>query len=172
MLRVTRSLARAPGSPMTTAEATPTVVLVHGAFADASSWLPVITELHAAGISAVAPANPLRSLSGDSDAYLASFVGQIDGPVLLVGHSYGGAVITNAAAAGGQRRRAGLRRRVHPGRRRVDPRDQRRLSRSAAQRGTGRSRRTRWTAARSRVSSCRSRPSPIRTCSRPTCPRR
>ena len=82
---------------MTTAEGTPTVVLVHGAFADASSWLPVITELHAAGISAVAPANPLRSLSGDS-AYLASFVGQIDGPVLLVGHSYGGAVITNAAA--------------------------------------------------------------------------
>jgi pimeloyl-ACP methyl ester carboxylesterase len=75
---------------------TPTVVLVHGAFADASGWGGVITELQQAGIAVVAPANPLRSVSGDA-AYIASVVNQIPGPVLLVGHSYGGMVITNAA---------------------------------------------------------------------------
>jgi pimeloyl-ACP methyl ester carboxylesterase len=74
----------------------PTVVLVHGAFADASSWNGVIERLQHQGYSVVAPANPLRGVGGDS-AYLASVVNQIDGPVLLVGHSYGGAVITNAA---------------------------------------------------------------------------
>ncbi|HEY6565094.1 MAG TPA: alpha/beta hydrolase, partial [Pirellulaceae bacterium] len=76
----------------------PTVVLVHGAFADASGWGGVITELQAAGITVVAPANPLRGVSSDS-AYIASVVNQIPGPVLLVGHSYGGVVITNAAPA-------------------------------------------------------------------------
>jgi len=76
---------------------TPTVVLVHGAFADASSWSGVITELDAAGVDAVAPANPLRGVAADS-AYVTSFVDQLDGPVLLVGHSYGGAVITQAGA--------------------------------------------------------------------------
>jgi pimeloyl-ACP methyl ester carboxylesterase len=74
----------------------PTVVLVHGAFADASSWNGVIERLQRQGYSVVAPANPLRGLAADS-AYLASVVNQLDGPVLLVGHSYAGALITNAA---------------------------------------------------------------------------
>ena len=74
----------------------PTVVLVHGAFADASGWAGVISRLQVDGISVTAPANPLRSVSGDA-AYIASVVNQIPGPVLLVGHSYGGVVISNAA---------------------------------------------------------------------------
>jgi pimeloyl-ACP methyl ester carboxylesterase len=73
-----------------------TVVLVHGAFAESSSWNGVIERLQAAGIKVAAPANPLRGISQDS-AYLASFLEQIPGPVLVVGHSYGGAVISNAA---------------------------------------------------------------------------
>jgi pimeloyl-ACP methyl ester carboxylesterase len=73
-----------------------TVVLAHGAFADASSWNGVIERLQAEGIQVAAPAIPLRGISGDS-AYLASFLEQIPGPVLAVGHSYGGAVISNAA---------------------------------------------------------------------------
>jgi pimeloyl-ACP methyl ester carboxylesterase len=71
-------------------------VLVHGAFADASSWTGVIERLQARGVQVTAPANPLRGIAVDS-AYLASFLSQIPGPVLAVGHSYGGAVITNAA---------------------------------------------------------------------------
>jgi pimeloyl-ACP methyl ester carboxylesterase len=74
-----------------------TVVLVHGAFADASSWNGVIERLQEAGVEVAAPANPLRGLSHDS-AYTASFFSQIPGPVIAVGHSYGGAVISNAAA--------------------------------------------------------------------------
>ena len=74
----------------------PTIVLVHGAFADASSWNGVIERLIPQGYTVVAPAGGLRGVTEDS-AYLASYIGQIDGPVLLVGHSYGGAVITNAA---------------------------------------------------------------------------
>ena len=74
----------------------PTVVLVHGAFADASSWNDVIERLQADGVQVTAPANPLRGISIDS-AYIASLLEQIPGPVLAVGHSYGGAVITNAA---------------------------------------------------------------------------
>ncbi len=73
-----------------------TVVLVHGAFADASSWTGVIERLQAGGVQVTAPANPLRGISVDS-AYIASLLDQIPGPVLAVGHSYGGAVITNAA---------------------------------------------------------------------------
>ena len=73
-----------------------TVVLVHGAFADAGSWVPVIERLLAAGIPVRAPALPLRGLHSDS-AYIASVIAQIPGPVLAVGHSYGGAVISNAA---------------------------------------------------------------------------
>jgi pimeloyl-ACP methyl ester carboxylesterase len=73
-----------------------TVVLVHGAFAESSSWNGVIERLQAAGIQVAAPANPLRGISEDS-AYVASFLEQIAGPVLVVGHSYGGAVISNAA---------------------------------------------------------------------------
>jgi pimeloyl-ACP methyl ester carboxylesterase len=75
----------------------PTVVLVHGAFADGSSWNDVIELLQQQGRTVVAAANPLRGVASDS-AYVASLVGQIDGPVLLVGHSYGGAVISNVAA--------------------------------------------------------------------------
>jgi pimeloyl-ACP methyl ester carboxylesterase len=74
----------------------PTVVLVHGAFADASSWTAVIETLQAKGVRVTAPANPLRGISIDS-AYMASVFQQIPGPVLAVGHAYGGAVITNAA---------------------------------------------------------------------------
>jgi len=80
------------------ADAKPTIVLVHGAFADASSWNGVIERLQRQGYTVIAPANPLRGVSADS-AYTASLLSQIDGPVLLVGHSYGGAVITNAAAS-------------------------------------------------------------------------
>jgi pimeloyl-ACP methyl ester carboxylesterase len=74
---------------------TPTVVLVHGAFADAASWSGVITELQSQGIPVIAPPNPLRGLASDA-AYVASVTAQIDGPVILVGHSYGGALITVA----------------------------------------------------------------------------
>jgi len=73
-----------------------TVVLVHGAFTDASSWNGVIGRLQSAGVNVTAPANPLRGLSADS-AYLESFLEQIPGPVLLGGHSYAGSVISNAA---------------------------------------------------------------------------
>ncbi len=85
---------------MTETSSTPdtqlTVVLVHGAFADASSWNDVVATLQAAGVQVTAPANPLRGVASDS-AYVASVLAQIPGPVLAVGHSYGGAVITNAA---------------------------------------------------------------------------
>jgi pimeloyl-ACP methyl ester carboxylesterase len=74
----------------------PTVVLVHGAFADASGFGPIISELSAAGYRVLAPPNPLRSLAGDA-AVVADVVGAIDGPVVLVGHSYGGAVVSQAA---------------------------------------------------------------------------
>ena len=73
-----------------------TVVLVHGAFADGSSWASVIERLQKNGIQVTAPVNPLRGISADS-AYLASVFAQIPGPVLAVGHSYGGAVMTNGA---------------------------------------------------------------------------
>jgi pimeloyl-ACP methyl ester carboxylesterase len=75
---------------------TPTVVLVHGAFADASSWNGVIARLQARGVRVTAPANPLRGITADA-AYTAAVFAQIEGPVLAVGHSYGGAVITTAA---------------------------------------------------------------------------
>jgi pimeloyl-ACP methyl ester carboxylesterase len=77
-------------------ETTPTVVLVHGAFADASSWNGVIERLQAKGVPVTAPANPLRGIAADS-AYIAAVIEQIEGPVVAVGHSYAGAVITNAA---------------------------------------------------------------------------
>jgi pimeloyl-ACP methyl ester carboxylesterase len=75
----------------------PTVVLVHGAFADASSWNGVIKRLRHDGYPVVAPANPLRGLAGDSQ-YLRSFLKSVHGPIVLVGHSYGGSVISEAAA--------------------------------------------------------------------------
>ncbi|WP_205614030.1 alpha/beta fold hydrolase [Streptomyces dangxiongensis] len=78
----------------------PTVVLVHGAFADASCWSAVIGHLRAAGLAVVAPANPLRGLAHDA-ACLQALLDRAAGPVVLVGHGYGGAVITQAAACDG-----------------------------------------------------------------------
>lgn len=79
-----------------TADAKPTVVLVNGAWANTASWSDVIARLQAAGYTVDAPPNPLRSLTGDA-ATISDFLRTIKGPVVLVGHSYGGAVITNAA---------------------------------------------------------------------------
>ncbi|MBP0580410.1 alpha/beta hydrolase [Labrys sp. LIt4] len=76
--------------------AKPTVVLVHGAFADASSWNGVIQRLEKDGYPVVAAANPLRSVRGDADS-VASVIDSIKTPVVLVGHSYGGSVISEAA---------------------------------------------------------------------------
>jgi pimeloyl-ACP methyl ester carboxylesterase len=78
----------------------PTIVLVHGAWADASNWNAVISRLQDDRYTVVAVANPLRSLSGDA-AYLRSILETVEGPIVLVGHSYGGAVITNAATGAG-----------------------------------------------------------------------
>jgi pimeloyl-ACP methyl ester carboxylesterase len=75
----------------------PTVVLVHGAFADASGWNDVGALLIRAGYPVIAPANPLRSVAADS-AYLASVLASLSGPLVLAAHSYGGIVVTNAAA--------------------------------------------------------------------------
>lgn len=74
----------------------PTIVLVHGAFADASGWSGTIKHLQRDGYTAIAPANQLRSIAGDA-AYVRTFLSTIEGPIVLVGHSYGGVVITNAA---------------------------------------------------------------------------
>jgi len=74
----------------------PSIVLIHGAWADGSSWSGVIKRLQQQGYTVYAPANPLRGLTSDS-AYIANFLQSISGPIILVGHSYGGAVITNAA---------------------------------------------------------------------------
>jgi pimeloyl-ACP methyl ester carboxylesterase len=76
------------------------VILVHGAFADASGWGGVIERLTEAGLPVRAVVNPLRGISADS-AYVASVIRQTPGPVLAVGHSYGGAVITNAGSMAG-----------------------------------------------------------------------
>ncbi len=75
----------------------PTIVLVHGAFADASSWNGVVERLERRGYAVIAPANPLRGLYNDS-AYIASVLDSIKGPIVLVGHSYGGSLISSAAA--------------------------------------------------------------------------
>jgi pimeloyl-ACP methyl ester carboxylesterase len=79
----------------TSYSAGPTVVLVHGAFADAGSWAPVTQRLVAAGVPVMAVVNPLRGVEHDA-AYVASVISQIPGSVLAVGHSYGGMIITNA----------------------------------------------------------------------------
>jgi pimeloyl-ACP methyl ester carboxylesterase len=78
----------------------PTIVLVHGSFAESASWNGVIDPLSAAGHRVVAAANPLRGLAADGEA-LSDLVRTIDGPVVLVGHSYGGALITNVDAEAG-----------------------------------------------------------------------
>lgn len=75
----------------------PTIVLVHGAFADSSAWTDTIAELEGAGYPVLAVPNQLRSLASDAD-YVRAVLGTIDGPVVLVGHSYGGAVIGQAAS--------------------------------------------------------------------------
>jgi len=74
----------------------PTIVLVHGAWADGSSWNRVTKRLQSEGYTVIAPANPLRGITSDS-AYLASVLANVPGPIVLVAHSYGGAVITTAA---------------------------------------------------------------------------
>jgi pimeloyl-ACP methyl ester carboxylesterase len=82
--------------PVLAAAETPTIVLVHGAFADSSSWSAVIDHLQADGYAVIAAANPLRSVPEDS-ASVAALLGTIQGPIVLVGHSYGGVLISNAA---------------------------------------------------------------------------
>ncbi|MEV4320577.1 alpha/beta hydrolase [Actinocrispum sp. NPDC049592] len=77
--------------------AKPTIVLVHGAFADGSSWNGVIERLRQRGYNVIAPANPRRGVASDA-AYIKALVDSVQGPVVLVGHSYGGQVATNAAA--------------------------------------------------------------------------
>ena len=84
--------------------ASPTVVLIHGAFGDASSWRPVYDRLVGAGHTVLAPPNPLRGVPYDA-SFIASVIDQVEGPVVLVGHSYGGAVIT---VAGNSDKVAGL----------------------------------------------------------------
>ena len=79
--------------------ADPTVVLVHGAFADASGFRGLYDELLGEGVTVVAPPNPLRGLTGGDGEYVKAVSDEIDGPVLLVGHSYGGSVITAAGTA-------------------------------------------------------------------------
>ena len=103
-LALAASFAVVIGLPATASAATshqdavkPTIVLVHGAWADGSSWASVTKILQRDGYTVVVPPNPLRGLAGDS-AYLSAYIEQATkGPVLLVGHSYGGAVISNAA---------------------------------------------------------------------------
>jgi pimeloyl-ACP methyl ester carboxylesterase len=86
----------APAHAQASRQSKPTIVLVHGAWADGSSWSGVVHRLQHDGYTVKVPPNPLRSLAADS-AYLAAFLGTVAGPIVLVGHSYGGAVITNAA---------------------------------------------------------------------------
>jgi len=88
----------APASAGTTTASgpKPSVVLVHGAWADSSSWDAVVSQLQHDGYTVYVPPNPLLGLSYDS-AYIRDFLHTISGPIILVGHSYGGAVITNAA---------------------------------------------------------------------------
>ncbi|MFC5748439.1 alpha/beta fold hydrolase [Actinomadura rugatobispora] len=89
--------AAAPAQARPAGKPKPTVVLVHGAFADASGWNDVAARLIHDGHPVIAPANPLRGVSSDS-AYLASVLATLSGPIVLAAHSYGGIVITNAAA--------------------------------------------------------------------------
>lgn len=76
--------------------AEPTIVLVHGAFADASGFRGLYDELLGEDVTIIAPPNPLRGLSGGDGEYLKGVIDEIDGPVLCVAHSYGGSVITAA----------------------------------------------------------------------------
>jgi pimeloyl-ACP methyl ester carboxylesterase len=88
-----------------TSPSKPSIVLVHGAWADSGSWDAVVLRLQNAGYTVYVPPNPLRGLSYDSESiadFIAPIEGPIEGPIVLVGHSYGGAVITNAATGNSQ----------------------------------------------------------------------
>ncbi|GAX58858.1 alpha/beta fold hydrolase [Streptomyces olivochromogenes] len=89
--------AQAGGPSAAPGKEKPTIVLVHGAFADSSSWNGVVKRLQQNGYTVAAPANPLRGIPQDS-TYIASFLKSVKGPIVLVGHSYGGEVISQAAA--------------------------------------------------------------------------
>lgn len=111
-IAIALSISAAAAAPALAAPATqvapslkPTVILVHGAFADASSWNGVASLLRADGYKVIGAANPLRSVKGDAGS-VANIVKSVKGPVVLVGHSYGGAVIS--AAANGQPNVKGL----------------------------------------------------------------
>ncbi|KRE00683.1 alpha/beta hydrolase [Bosea sp. Root670] len=94
---VAAALAGAPSQPLYAApHARPTIILVHGAFAESASWNAVVSRLNKSGYRAIAAANPLRSLKADA-AEVGALIRSIAGPVVLVGHSYGGPVITEAA---------------------------------------------------------------------------
>jgi len=95
-ITLTTSQSRARARTGNTTSARPTVVLVNGAWANSASWSGVILRLQSEGYAVDAPPNPLQSLKGDA-ATIAGFLKTINGPIVLVGHSYGGAVITNAA---------------------------------------------------------------------------
>jgi pimeloyl-ACP methyl ester carboxylesterase len=96
-LALSINVAAAPAQAATQAPAVkPTVILVHGAFADATSWNGVAAKLRADGYPVIGAANPLRSVKGDAEV-VANIVRSVKGPVVLVGHSYGGAVISSAA---------------------------------------------------------------------------
>ena len=95
-IAVTTSQSEAKTPSTTARSARPTVVLVNGAWANSAIWSGVIERLQAQGYTVDAPPNPLQSLKGDA-ATIADFLKTINGPIVLVGHSYGGAVITNAA---------------------------------------------------------------------------
>ena len=73
-----------------------TIVLVHGAYADSSSWNGSVNALRRAGHAVIAAANPLRGIESDA-AYLSSVLDSIDGPIVIAGHSYGGVVMSHAA---------------------------------------------------------------------------
>jgi len=96
LLALPFAVGTAASSPSRSSEAKPTIVLVHGAWADSSGWNESIEKLQKKGYTALAVATPLRSLHGDA-AYLRSVLASISGPIVLVGHSYGGMVLTNAA---------------------------------------------------------------------------
>ena len=87
---------RSAAAPARTTQAKPTVVLVHGAWANNASWAGVIERMQREGYTVAAPPNPLLSLSGDT-GFIADYLKTIQGPIVLVGHSYGGMVISNAA---------------------------------------------------------------------------
>jgi pimeloyl-ACP methyl ester carboxylesterase len=90
-----------PVAPHGTSGPKPTIVLVHGAWANGSSWNGVVQRLQADGYTVDVPPNPLLGLTYDPE-FIADFLHSITGPIVLVGHSYGGAVITNAATGDAQ----------------------------------------------------------------------